>query len=88
MFIVTFRNSYDNLTSMITQKFSSLDEAKEAIELDGAFFKSAHNHVSKHDAYTGRKRRATARWVNPNTYDYYEVKAKDGESCIWQYFKI
>lgn len=88
MYVVTFRNSYDLLTSMFTEKYSSVKAAKNAIQFDAEVFKAAHNHTTKHDAYCGNKRRVSAKWVKPKTEDYYEVKAKDGTSCIWQYFEV
>lgn len=88
MYIVTFRNSTDNLTSMFTTKYTTPEAAKCAIQHDAEFFLSTHNKVSKHDAYVGLKRKASRGWKKPATLDYYEAKAKDGTSCIWQYFKM
>lgn len=94
-YLVTFRNSYDKLTCMFTEKFTSIKDAKAAIECDGAAFKDAHQKIVKYE-YTGNLpwnaklpgHRTYARWVHPETEDYYEVRGRDGQSCVWQYFKI
>lgn len=88
MVIVTFRNSVDQLTSMFTARYRSVEQAKAAIFRDAMFFLDQHDHVSKHDAYTNTRRKVSHGWKKPKTLDYFEAKAKDGTSCIWQYFTI
>lgn len=83
-YLVTFRNSYDKLTCMLAEKFTSVKDAKAAIECDGAAFRDAHDRADEHYS----KHRSSAKWIEPKLYDYYEVKGRDGQSCVWQYFKI
>jgi len=77
MVFVTFRNSNDKLSSMFGCGFATVDEAKDAILRDASIFKISHSNG---------KNRQSSRWVDPKFLDYYEVKAKDGTSCIWQYW--
>ena len=86
MVIVTFKNSYDRLVCVFSAQYKTVAAAKAAIEADARCFKEAHNYRNKHDVYVGKKRRASMRW--DKKADYCEVKALDGESCVWQYFIV
>lgn len=77
---VTFRNEAEKLTNMLTEKFNSVGEAKEAIEFDADYFLNGHRHL------IGKKYRQKRGWVNPYTEDYYVARGQDGCTCYWQYF--
>lgn len=83
VYLVTFRNSYDKLTCMFTEKFTTVEDAKAAIEFDAEAFSTVHNVK-----YRNAQKRPSAKWVHPETEDYFEAKCRDGMSCVWQYFKI
>lgn len=84
-YLVTFRNSTDKLTSMFTEKFNSVKDAKDAIESDAEYFLEAHRYDGDD---TGTRIRQLRHWVNPKTEDYFEVRGQDGVQCVYQYFKI
>jgi len=83
MYLVTFRNSNDKLVCMFTEKYKTADDAKRAIEFDASGFLNAHRYDGDK---TGTRLRQSGRWMKPKTLDYFEAKAQDGTSCIYQYF--
>lgn len=85
MVFVTFRCNNEKLTSMFMGGgFHTVEEAKEFIERDAEHFLSCHSH--QYVDHNNKKFRQKRGWRNPNAEDYYEVQAKDGSTCVWQYF--
>lgn len=85
MVFVTFRQNDEKLTSMFCGGgFHDVEEAKDFIQHDAKHFLSCHS-TQAFDA-NGKKFRQKRGWRNPSNEDYYEVQAKDGSVCIWQYF--
>ena len=75
MVAVVFRKDSDKLASMCTQKYRTVNAAKEHIEQDA-------QHVCKlHDGID-------LGWIKPKTLDYYCIELKNGIKCYWQYFQI
>lgn len=72
--LVTFRVSNEDLTSMFSVQFSSVNEAKSFIEEDAEHF----CEMNKGAKIVG--------W-NKET-DHYEVKLSRGRKMFYQYFKI
>lgn len=87
MVFVTFRRSDEKLTSMFSGgAFATVEEAKEFIEDDATYFLKCHAKAPKSKGGQTKKFRQSRGWRSPDYEDYYEVKAKDGTTCVWQYF--
>lgn len=82
--IVTHRNYTDKLTSLWTEKYRTVAEAKAAIKLDAKAFLNAHQ-VGRNEPLV-LKFKQVSKWVNPKTEDYFMACGQDGTVCYWQYF--